>query len=64
MTNQTHPLFVLFGVGSDDCAAPRANDFMVWARTVQAFIDTVVPVAQHHLPDCPLSSEIHTQPNA
>ena len=64
MTNQTHLLFGFFGVGSDNCAAPRANYVLVWPRVIQTFINKVVLTTQHHhLPDCSLRSILHTHSN-
>jgi len=60
MTNQTHLLFVFLGVGSDDCAAPRANDVAIESR----FVQPIISITQHNLPDRSLLARIHTQHNA
>ena len=44
MTNQTHLLLGFFGVGSDDCAAPRANDVLITARVIETAVRTFVPI--------------------
>ena len=44
MTNQTHLLFGLLGVGSDDCATPRAHDVAIRARVVQALVSAIGPI--------------------
>ena len=44
MTYQTHPLFGELGVGSDDCAAPRAHDVVIARR----FFDTSSLLFRQH----------------
>jgi hypothetical protein len=60
MTNQTHLLFVFLGVGSDDSAAPRANDVAIKSR----FVQPIISITQHNIPDCSSLAKIHTQLNA